>query len=142
MSRSWTDSIREVDLFNLPGFNTAVDKIESILSTLSFTTSSADKGHILKMSSHMVDVEALFSLRIRDLRKSLQKIRNPVSPSRKRRSPFDFVGDVGSSLFGLATESDVQAIAEANRVLGRAVDGIVNTQNQIVGSERHGSSPR
>jgi hypothetical protein len=27
----------------------------------------------------------------------------------------------------------VQAIAEANRVLGRAVDGIVNTQNQIVG---------
>lgn len=51
---------------------------------------------------------------------------------RTRRAPLGFIGDIGSTLFGLATADDVQAVADATEQVGRAVTGIAESQNKII----------
>lgn len=50
----------------------------------------------------------------------------------KRGAPLGFIGDIGSSLFGIAKQSDVKAIAEANNQLAKEVEGVVQTQQKVV----------
>ncbi|ELT97913.1 hypothetical protein CAPTEDRAFT_198433 [Capitella teleta] len=57
----------------------------------------------------------------------------PLSPpGRSRRSPFYFVGDIGSSLFGLARTSDVEALAGVTQNLAGQVEGVVQVQQQVI----------
>ena len=51
---------------------------------------------------------------------------------RSKRSPFDFVGDIGSSLFGIARKSDVIAIARTEQKLAGALEGVVEHQQQVL----------
>lgn len=49
-----------------------------------------------------------------------------------KRGLFDFVGQIGSVLFGPAIKSNVQAIVNANFLLARHVEGVVVTQQEVL----------
>lgn len=49
------------------------------------------------------------------------------SPSRIRRAPLGFVGEIASSIFG------TQALADANKLLADSVEGVIAGQRQIIG---------
>ena len=45
---------------------------------------------------------------------------------------FNFIGEIGSTLFGIPSPSDIDGLKEANRVLAETVDGVVRTQKRTV----------
>ena len=53
--------------------------------------------------------------------------------SRAKRGLFNFVGDAASTLFGTPSASDLEKLKDANQQLADAVDGVVRTQQAIVG---------
>ena len=68
----------------------------------------------------------LLLIRTRTLRDLVRTTR------RTRRSPFDFVGDIGSSLFGIARTSDVVAVAKLGQKLAGRLEGVVEEQQQVI----------
>lgn len=56
--------------------------------------------------------------------------------ARSRRGAFDFVGDVGSSLFGIATADDVEKVASAVEQLHDQQTVIIEHQNKLIGAIR------
>jgi hypothetical protein len=53
--------------------------------------------------------------------------------SRTKRAPLEIIGDLSSSLFGLARQSDIRILAKANEQLASNLDGVVQTQQTLVG---------
>lgn len=53
--------------------------------------------------------------------------------TRQKRGVFDFIGDAASSLFGIPSASDVNALKEANQRIADQVDGVVATQRKVIG---------
>ena len=53
--------------------------------------------------------------------------------SRPKRGLFDFVGSIASDLFGIPSADDIKLLQEANTRLATAVDGLVHTQQAVVG---------
>lgn len=51
---------------------------------------------------------------------------------RQKRGILDFVGQIGSALFGTATTSDVRAVAEANKKLAGKVEGVIVDQRKVI----------
>ena len=64
----------------------------------------------------------------------LEKYRKPdeLHP-RAKRGLFNFIGDAASFLFGTPSPSDLEKLREANERLAGAVDGVVRTQQTIIG---------
>lgn len=52
--------------------------------------------------------------------------------SRTKRGLFNFIGDIGSALFGTPSASDIQALQKANEQLAGAVEGVVNVQQRTI----------
>jgi outer membrane murein-binding lipoprotein Lpp len=62
------------------------------------------------------------------------KLHHEVRTKRRRRGAIDFIGDIGSSLFGLATEKELDQVASAVEELGERQETIVEHQNQLIGA--------
>lgn len=67
-----------------------------------------------------------------DLLARIQKYNRTESPTRIKRGLFNFIGEIGSTLFGIPSPSDIEGLKEANRKLGSAVQGVVRTQRGII----------
>ena len=59
--------------------------------------------------------------------------RRAIHMIRHRRGLFNFVGEIGSTLFGIPSPSDLNALKKANELLANVVHGVVNTQRRVVG---------
>ena len=53
--------------------------------------------------------------------------------ARPKRGLFDFIGNIASDLFGIPSADDIRLLQEANTRLASAVDGLVHTQQALVG---------
>lgn len=60
------------------------------------------------------------------------RLHHYIDRSRQKRGLFDFIGEIGSSLFGIPSPSDINSLKEANEQLATAVEGVVRTQQGIV----------
>ena len=64
----------------------------------------------------------------------IEKYHKPDELSSKaKRGLFNFIGDAASFLFGTPSPSDLEKLREANQQLAYAVDGVVRTQQTIIG---------
>ena len=79
-----------------------------------------------RSNSRMRKLCELLLIRARTLRDLIHTSR------RTKRSPFDFVGDIGSSLFGIARTSDVVAVAKMEQKLAGRLEGVVEEQQQVI----------
>jgi len=59
--------------------------------------------------------------------------RHFIRNTRKRRGLFNFVGDIGSSLFGIPSASDINALKEVNTQLANELTGVVTVQRKVIG---------
>lgn len=75
----------------------------------------------------ITNYHGLFRVRIRNLE------RRAVHVVRNRRGLFNFVGEIGSTLFGIPSPSDLNALKRVNRKLAGAVQGITTVQRQVIG---------
>lgn len=67
-----------------------------------------------------------FLSRITNLRSRIDRTQ------RSKRGLFNFIGDVGSFLFGIPSASDIESLTEANSKLVGAVEGVVQVQQQTI----------
>ena len=90
-----------------------------------------DRNLRLDNSTAMEGIPELLKGRIDVLRRQVKL------HTRSKRGLFDFVGKVSKYLFGTATEDENQAIQQAQRKLGNAVEGVVSVTNKIIGTVNH-----
>ncbi len=67
-------------------------------------------------------------------RRRLDGLRQRIAHQSKRqkRGLFNFVGNIASSLFGIPSSDDISLLAQANKRLASATEGVVRTQRAIV----------
>jgi len=88
------------------------------------------------MARSAFDVESFYPLRgqlYNRLDHLKERIRRPETKRRNKRTVdlLEGIGEIGASVFGLATIRDVKILAEVNERLAGAVDGVVNTQREV-----------
>ena len=77
---------------------------------------------------HIAHMDSILLKRVAALRSRL-----PTAQStRKKRGLFDFIGNIGSALFGIPSHKDVEDLSRATQQLAGSVDGIVKVEQQIV----------
>ena len=74
----------------------------------------------------MLEFRAILLTRVDTLRRRISRTQ------RARRGLFNFIGDIGSALFGIPSASDIHALAEANKQLADEVEGVIVTQQKVV----------
>lgn len=72
-------------------------------------------------------LKTLLKERTKAIKRRLVRTQN-----RAKRGLFNFIGDIGSSLFGIPSASDIEGLKEANKVLTETVDGVIRTQRKTV----------
>ena len=89
----------------------------------------AEKAVKIRIESRVdtLYLSRIMGLRISHLKQKVQRIR------RVRRGLFDFVGELGSSLFGIPSPKDIEALKQANQLLADTMSGVVKTQKEVVG---------
>ena len=103
------------DLPNTAAWNGMLDQIEEWVSQ-----------HLNGTLATQQDLSTLFHDR-------LALFHQRVARQRSRRGLANFVGKLSSWLFGTATEDDIKKLKEADRLLATTVEGVVKTQNVLVG---------
>ena len=64
--------------------------------------------------------------------KGLQDRIQNTKRSRQRRGLFNFIGDIGSTLFGIPSASDISSLKKANQRLATEVQGVVTVQRKVI----------
>jgi len=60
-------------------------------------------------------------------------LRSLIHSSRRvKRAPLDIIGDIGSSLFGIARTSDVVAVAKVEQQLAGELEGVIEDQREVI----------
>ena len=99
------------------------------------TTFDRNWAHVLSRASTMMDhriqlgenFKTLVKARVAGLKRHLKRI------TRVKRGLFNFVGDIGSALFGIPSASDIDALKKVNQQLADDLQGVVTTQGQVIG---------
>ena len=74
----------------------------------------------------VMEFRAILLTRVETLRRRIS------GTQRTKRGLFNFIGDIGSALFGIPSASDIHALAEANKQLAEEVEGVIVTQQRVV----------
>ena len=100
------------------------DALQAVETTFANATRNMIYGQKL-MTRH-------YQRALKDLREAFP-LPASVTPTRKKRGLFNFIGDIASSLFGTPSASDFEALKFAQSALGETVDAVIKTQTSVIG---------
>ena len=108
-----------------------MDRIKNLLTTILRSLDDHSSPHIShRARANASEVAEILFWRLRKVNAQYGRLIH----LRSRRGAFDFIGDLGSSLFGIATEEDLGKVATAVEAMGDRQEIVIEHQNQLIGA--------